>query len=53
VLADGQVVTAGPHHEPDLFWALRGAMGTVMAGLTRPPGCRPRRRRWMNLAISA
>lgn len=27
VLADGTVVTADPHHEADLFWALRGGGG--------------------------
>jgi FAD/FMN-containing dehydrogenase len=26
-LADGRVVTADPHHESDLFWALRGGGG--------------------------
>src|SRR5581483_1626183 len=27
VLADGRVVTADPHHDADLFWALRGGGG--------------------------
>jgi FAD/FMN-containing dehydrogenase len=27
VLADGRVATADPHHEADLFWALRGGGG--------------------------
>jgi FAD/FMN-containing dehydrogenase len=27
VLADGTAVTAGPDHEADLFWALRGGAG--------------------------
>ena len=31
VTADGELVTAGPDSEPDLFWAIRGGGGSFGA----------------------